>query len=1443
MITIDKIDFTKLKPYDGKSTQCFEHLCYQLAQKEFGHLGTFTPIDGSGGDGGIEFYLELNNGDKWGWQCKFYGDTGRLNIASRDKSIEDSFETAIRNHSNLTKWILCLKTDLTANSLSQKGKFSKGEEYWFQNTLSKKIPSGRIIALEHWGESLFLTFLKDSKHIGIRSFFFGELEFNEEWFKNKFAENFEKVKDKYDSDLHSIDKYTQSKIDFLLFDTNYTKLTNELKKELLEKSNEIERILHDFQDERMINSKEKTERESYFLACQNFKQHIAFVDNKINFIESCFINCNHELLNNFKIEELNENFFDYYNKIDYRVFDEKSRAFTDAVSILDLISDFGDIYKRFFRNYFHELQREIHFIADAAKGKTHISCDIAFRQITNSKPAIFITGDKFTNETSISEALRKILDIPQEFTFDDFIQALDIYGSILNTQIPIVIDGLNETISNRLFSPIWENHISAFISKIVLTNNLVVVTTCRESYTKRVWGNSSKNKFHYLHGFEDYETIHEAVKKYFTKYKLEADLSFASLEKFRDPIFLKIFCEIKNPNWKTSGEIAVNLEEESSYDVFKEYLNQVNKRVTNSNPILKNNEQFVAESLKKLSSYLWKNNLREIPINDFYNLIDGNSNYEKDKSKADILINEGLVITRDMRSKSEYVSFTYDILAGFVIGESLIENNSNISYFLSKKFIRKTIYNNEQHPLFEDIISALCLLLPQIKQISFHELIKVNKLSILTRHKLFKYLPKFISNKFSERIRFLDYTFRKSIQSLFILPASALKESDVDLVTELFFKTNQNKEIFFNLFFKTLSDVKHPLNAFFFSQLLSSLKMHERDISWTEYIRKESHELEKYISEFETQCRSTKTESEVVSEKQHVISTIIVFFLTSTNRTLRDKTTKALYHYGRKFPKNFLSLVCDSLKLNDPYIWERTLAALYGVVLAMHNSLQSNDFKNITLPEIGRSIYDLIFKEDAAHSTTHILARDYARRVIEISLIYYPNLLSKDEVKNIQPPYSFGGIRDLGEYDYGDKEYHYSGPMRMDFSNYTISRLVANGHSYSNPPEKVKVRRQIYWRIYNLGWNEILFKDVEKALEDGSYYNGIGAERYGKKYSWIAYYENAGLRNDLDLLGRYYDEFRISDADIDSSFPKKPKNEIFVESDLLGNRTTTLIDWYENGGLPFIEEYLSVQNLKENDGDWVCLDSFIVQEDISLGRNLFVFTRGFIVQEDDYLEICNLLTNQSMEERWLPEKKENYYTFAGELYYCKESTHDNYTILEFETDKKTVKIKKGESGYYPSIHYDLNEDNLELREEFPDEIETEVSDIKEFEVLMPAMEYNWESHHSSTNNAGHTTVVGKEVANHLDLLNQPQTFDLLDEHGKLASMNIHYEKNYNNNHNFVYIRKDLFDKYLSDTNSKFVWVMWGERDVRFKTEEEKEEFFKTNPFKRHQVFQKIIEYK
>ena len=123
------------------------------------------------------------------------------------------------------------------------------------------------------------------------------------------------------------------------------------------------------------------------------------------------------------------------------------------------------------------------------------------------------------------------------------------------------------------------------------------------------------------------------------------------------------------------------------------------------------------------------------------------------------------------------------------------------------------------------------------------------------------------------------------------------------------------------------------------------------------------------------------------------------------------------------------------------------------------------------------------------------------------------------------------------------------------------------------------------------------------------------------------------------------------------------------------------------------------------------------------------------------------------------------------------------------------------------------------------------------------MSYNWESYHSELNNAGHETVVSKELVSHLKLTNKPQTFNLFDDVNTLATQNIHYKKNYNNSHRFVYLRQDLLDKFLNDNGYKLIWGIWGERQVTFKNSDGNQKFHSENNINDLQVFSDVIDYR
>lgn len=1436
MITIEQIDFSTLKSYDGKVTKCFEQLCYQIAQNEFRYLGKFTPIDGSGGDGGVEFYLKLDNGEEWGWQCKFFGGNGRLSESSRKSSIENSLETACRNHPNLTKWFLCLKTDLTPNSIDKSGKETKGEQNWFDNELPKQIPDTHTIELEHWGESKFLSFINSPKHFGIRSFFFGDLEFSKDWFEKRFWENFEKVKDKYDPELHTIDNYTQSKIDFVLLDSNYLRNLEKFEDRLNNNLTKLKSLIKDFESTTVVDESEETLKNQFSSHWAGFEIHTSRIFNYISAVKSYFLNKSHSNSLTFDFKQHDFEYFSYRSGSNNSDFKEHSKLYEKAGEIYSTFGDIGEDFRSFINNYNHTPAKEIHFIADPAKGKTHLSADIAYKRIIEDKPAIYLTGDKFTNETSIIQAIQKNLDIPNQYSIDDFIQSLDVYGSITKTKIPVIIDGLNETIFGKTFSSIWKDHLGSFINKLASSNNLVFITTCRTSYKNRVYENKSNN-FHYLYGFENFDLIEEAVSKYFGKFKIVSNQAFnflqsfsALYQRFSTPLFLRIFCEVKNPDWRDGREVLINLDEESAFDIFEDYLAQINKKVTTNSPILREGEKFIQKSLNKIANYLWENNSREISINDFYNLIDDNQPYQKDLSKADILICEGLVINRDNRNDEEQISLTYDLLAGYVIAKNLINSNSfQITDFLSDQFISRLIRGENQHPLYEDIMYSICLLLPQIKHQYLHDIFDLNtKVDINEKYK--------------------KYSFAVSINSLFRLPAKYVNDGAVNLVVELFERRKENQPLLFEESLKTLADVEHPLNAALICNLLAEMEMNQRDLSWSEFIRKKSDTFESLILDFEHQCKFEGDESDNLVQKQHILAKYITWIMTSTNRKLRDLATRSLYFYGRKFPIEFSSIVYESLKANAPYVWERTLAALYGVCMAEHNSLKTDKFRNEILPEIAKTIYDLIFAKKTLYSTTHVLARDYARRIIEISLLYKPDLFPSEKITRIRPPYKNGGIRKLGKFNYENSELRFSGPIRMDFSNYTIGSIVKDGHSYSDPPEKKKVRKQIYWRIFNLGWSEELFKEIDRNIERGDYTGFPGriekpkVERYGKKYSWIAYFENAGLRKDLGLLEKEWDDFRISDADIDPSFPAPILSKKFIHEDLLGDRTAELLDWIDNGGLPLIDHHLSIKNLNDNEGEWVCLDGYINQEDNALKRSRFTFVRSLLIKEDDYSEAIELLKKQDLGNRWLPEKHENYYSFAGELYLFSEATHDNFTDIEFLLDRKKVTIKKGDPDYKPITSFDFVDNQIIVTTKEPDEIEKEIIEKKVFQVLLPVMEFNWEGYHSELNDAGSMTIVSKEIANHLKLVNQPQTFDLFEQNGRKASINLQYLEDFPNRHYFVYFRKDLLDKFLKENKLRLIHAIWGEREISFKDHQERDIFYNGNSIKGYKVFQKIIEY-
>ena len=1434
------IDWSKLEVYQNNKYRSFEELCYQIAKRLYGEKGRFTPIDDSGGGDGVEFYLTLPNGDQWGWQAKFYHSNKRLHD-NRKRSIINSLKKSCEVHPRLKKWFLCTPTNFTP----KKGR-SQGEQVWFDNTLRQSIPANMDVDLEHWGDSEFNDWLSDPDFRGKLHYFFNEFELDINWFQQQFTKQMAGVGDKFDSSLHT-ETDVDSEIHALLGDKAFVQQITEYIEKLEGELSDLKDAINKLNSPIPYIEWSEEEKSKVIKAAKSLQEALVNMKAQLKQARDLLIEKNLSEAQSIDWKSALDqlyNAFDAYRKIGCesgtskmectveKEYEEQALRYARGV-VHHPDSLVANLLDKFFPSVIwqHCLinESDLHILGDAGIGKTHIACNICDDRLKSGLPALFVRGSQFRTDQAIEVQLRDLLDIPPARSWHDFLQALSAAAEAYHIRIPLIIDGLNESVHNGTFSNIWELGLKGLVQEIAQAKNLVLITTCRKSYKETIWKEVSprediirgkviwKDKdslnLVYADGFDPYEEVESAVEKYFNAYKIKADLTAAPLAQFKHPIYLKIFCETKNRERKT--EVQVYIGEQTLFEVFDGYLAQCNKAICdrlNLHP----KTIVVQPALNKMAEYLWKHSSREIPFEELVHIVDDQSREHLDwpSSKTHAIESEGLLIYQDWSGVGEVMHFTYDLLGGYLIAKYLVDQAAgDVQAFLNSEEVVALLFGeNHQtlHPMHEDICRCLAAFLPA---------------------KTGKFLYEFLGNQKALGL---------SIRALFEISPKNINEKCIDLITHLF-GVSENRESFFKLAETTVGHPDHPFNASFWSERLSALSMSERDLSWTECVRRNRYSFEETVMRFEGTCRNAQ---DLSKERLYLFAEHIMWILTSTVRPLRDQATRALYWYGRRFPQEFFALVMKSFTINDPYVPERMLAATYGIAMARQNDFKDTSFVREVLPLYARQLYENMFKPDAPHSTTHILARDYARRTIDIALIHHPDLLTGDERERISPPFADGGIREWGESeDRNEGEYEKGpAPLQMDFENYTLRGLI---NYDSNADESERVKANVYWRIYDLGFSLENFGKIDKWISDENWnrsrYNEHPRkiDRYGKKYSWIAFYELAGFRQDNHSLPDRYDEGRISGADIDPSFPDEQQEYNLVTEDFLGDPEISVEEWISKTPPPDMIKYLKVDNLCGEQGPWILLQGFLPQKDENIGRNMLAFLHGLIVRSEEAAEIVEILKNQEkIDGHSIPSCPEDHRTFAGEIPWCDTYPPNKWEEFPFEVRKVLIPeqrpefLRDGEPIPWEEefevrniiadliekedeerLEALLSERNLELTIKT---VEVEQREHKEFEVLVPVRENYWEESCSVVIPHRNIALPAREITEYLCLYGQPQSFDLFEkENGRRASITFQYGEKWGETQHCTYLRQDLLERYLAEIGGELIWVIWGERRQAF----------------------------
>ncbi len=1331
------LDWSSFRRLDGAPWRNFELVCHQVVRRTWGSYGVLSYPERQRG---MEFHLLLHDdcelgraGQRIGWQCKWYdesllqlGDSRRAKIRAGIKKSAESFD-------DLAKWIVW-----TRNALSE------ADDRWLQKQQATDL------VLESWSEADLEGRLEGSA-TALRESYFGELVLSEQRLRKDYETALAAIGEKYISGLH-VDTAAEDAMRECLGDTSAVVRLRCTLEALAARTEDAGRLLAALDMERSSGSVvDDSVIDGLKVASLKFEPSLAAAHAQASEVaerletgsfkaarspaDSLKTTLSDEVLTqlNTSMVEADPRDGGLY------VPGNAARALDELWELLDELHGLGAEIERIDDGI------SLSFVAavgGAGAGKTHFAARLA-GGFGVGATGILLHGRELPADLHIDH-LADAAGLRGR-TFLELLEAVEAAGQRTGRRIPVVIDAINEHRDPRR----WEPVLARAKALVADFSHAVVIVTLRPSYAELLPQETAVIRIRGLG-----RATEEAVARYFEHYKIDAELSLGSVESFSHPLMLRTFCDATNRERTQTVRVEIGaVDLQGTLQAYVDSLEQIAQRELG----IDSHARPVRSRLVALASELWRVGERSLPWPRAKELL-GDHPEAWDRTLGKLLEEEG-VVHRDLLmggpSGEEHLFISFDRVAGLVIAEALAFASPEDPGAVSRDsdVVTRLVGDPQQrHPLADDVLDALVALLPA-----------------RTGRQLWQLAD--------------DETLRhEAVMRLFTLESTHVDRASADRIAALFRADSGNdRDRIYRGVRRTRTVAAHPLGVTLLDRMLGGLSLTERDLSWTEWLRGLHATLLEDLDRFESRWSAG---AKLPDERDASAASWIAWLLTSTDRELRDRATRALFVFGRRMPRELFKLTLERLTLNDTYVPERLLAAGYGVAMAeIRNNLPA---WREALGDFAESLHSRMLAEDAYEATTHYLMREYAARLCQLAHRAEPDLFSAEDTAHFSPPFihprpSWDALTDESDPHFDDGD----APLMMDFRNYTVGRLVRDRGNYQDDhPQYQRVLGEIRWRIHELGYRRELMGDADREIAHDHYSRTERpgrVERYGKKYAWIAFFEQAGRLIDAGALQR--DEYyggRLSDVDIDPSFPHAPPP---APIDLPAWARTTPAArnrWLTSGIVAVPDELLRREELEGHSGPWVALHGFLLDERADLDRRVFGFVRGLLLPPGRWADLAEGVRGTAyLANNRIPEEGSDYYTFAGEIPWC-----DTFARAWVAVDSDVP-------------HLDI----------------VELADGREIEVEIPVHRYSWESYHSVTNEAGGFPVPARAISTHLGLLGGDRRLDLFDQAGREASLVYRAPHGFRDSSELVYLREDLLLDYCTATGREFGWIVWGEREL------------------------------
>lgn len=597
--------------------------------------------------------------------------------------------------------------------------------------------------------------------------------------------------------------------------------------------------------------------------------------------------------------------------------------------------------------------RALLVLGDAGTGKSHLLADACAHQLKNDRPAIMILGGKLPDAEPWSEIL-KDLDLPRHLQVKQFLGALNAAGQAAGVRTLVAIDALNEK-NGQL---IWPERLVGLLSDLREFPWITMILSCRSAYEDLVIPCSldASQLPRIVHvGFDNHDVV-----RYLAMRGISVPETPRQLQELQNPLFLRLACDAL----KHEGEVLMPESLLGISDALRLFTSAVTRRVETSLDVAPRRE-IVQQAIDALAREMSNVGQGQIGFRRADELM--RSIYDGAEVARDLLFqleNEGLlVVEHDLSSvagEKQIVRFTFERIGDHAIVSSLLNRSAQ-----DRQPAALCEPGSPLHQALSDSNSRIVLGVMEALAVQLPERFGLELLELAG-------LPH------------LPWSTESFRASLLTRRAAAFGSRTWEFVEQ-----EGDPHLRFETLIALATEADHPFNVRFLDAELRALSMPERDAAWSAHLATSNR------ADHLVDWAWGVDQSRITNARAELTAAQLAWFLTATRRPLRDRATKALVALLANRPELAIKLWTGFKDLDDGYVTERMVAALYGAAM-------QGRWPAAMLSTIATRIHDDLFADHSPPANK--LLRDHALGLIGYALIQGEPIEAIDPA-NLEPPF------------------------------------------------------------------------------------------------------------------------------------------------------------------------------------------------------------------------------------------------------------------------------------------------------------------------------------------------------------------------------------------------------------------------------------------------------